>query len=168
MPGARSSAFTPGEVTMPLIQAKSVTSSRDVESNPMALFQNRIVYIIDDDDAVRDSTSALLKSAGFEIRPYASGRAFLKDFSSDASGCILLDLHMPDISGFTMLDLLRARGNGVPIVLFSGRTDPGTEEFARKSGAVAILAKPVDDGQLVDLIRHLLTDRDIELGAASV
>jgi two-component system response regulator FixJ len=139
---------------------------RDVKDKRMATFQNRMVYIIDDDAAVRDSTAALLKSAGFVIRSYASGRAFLKDFPSTAAGCILLDLHMPDISGFKMLDILRARGNRAPIVLFSGRTDPETEEFARSSGAVAILAKPVDDNHLVEVIQKLLANRDVALVAA--
>ena len=124
----------------------------------MPPFRKRFVYIIDDDDAVRESTAALLTSAGLNTRDYASGRAFLAEFDPKAGGCVLLDLHMPDISGFKMLDLLRALGNSAPIVLFSGRTDPMTDAFAKSSGAAAILAKPVAHDELIDLIRRLLSE----------
>jgi FixJ family two-component response regulator len=63
---------------------------------------------------------------------------------------------MPDISGFQVLDALQARGNTVPVVLFSGRSDFTTEEFGPHSSVIAMLAKPLDAKNLIDLIQTLL------------
>jgi len=115
--------------------------------------------LIDDNDTVRDSTVVLLESAYIEAKAYASGRVFLKEFEPSAGCCIILDLHMPDISGFEVLDILRERGNTVPVVLFSGRADAITEERVRRSGAVALLTKPVAQDALVELIQRLLSEK---------
>jgi two-component system response regulator FixJ len=116
-----------------------------------------IVCLVDDDVAVLDSTSVLLRSAGLKVHAYASGREFLANFDEAATGCIILDLHMPGISGFQTLDSLRSRGNTVPVVIFSGRSDSGTEEYFRKSGAIALLTKPVDHDAMIGLVRSILS-----------
>jgi FixJ family two-component response regulator len=120
---------------------------------------DQIVYIIDDDDDVRDSTQELLQCYGFTVQGFAFGRDFLQKFDPAAGICIILDLHMPDISGFQVLDALQARGNTVPVILFSGRSDFTTEEFANRSGVVALLAKPIDAKQIIDLIRNLVAKK---------
>lgn len=120
----------------------------------MALRDSRIVYIVDDDNDVRDSTQELLQCYGFEAVGFASGRDFLQAFDPSTGICIILDLHMPGISGFQVIDALQACGNTVPIILFSGRSDATTEEFAQRSGVIALLAKPVDGEVLIDLIEH--------------
>jgi len=117
------------------------------------------VYVVDDDDDVRESTIELLKSAGVDARGAASARCFLETFDSSAS-CIILDLHMPDISGFRTLEILRGRGNQVPVVLFSGRSDLASENFAKQSGARALLAKPFDQDVLIELVQHILAEAD--------
>jgi len=118
-----------------------------------------VVYIVDDDDDVRDSTEVLLESDGFEIQGFDSGGAFLQAFDPAAGICIILDLHMPGISGFQVLDALHARGNTVPIILFSGRSDVTTEEFTQQSGVIALLAKPIDAQRMIELIEHLVAKR---------
>jgi two-component system response regulator FixJ len=120
----------------------------------MSLCGGRIVTIVDDDDDVRDSTQELLQSEGFEVQGFASGSDFLEGFDPATGLCIILDLHMPGVSGFQVLDALQARGNTVPIILFSGRTDVTTEEFAYQSGVVALLSKPVDADKMIELIQQ--------------
>jgi two-component system response regulator FixJ len=121
----------------------------------MPLHRDWIVTIVDDDDDVRDSMQELLWCDAFKVEGFASGRDFLKAFDPARGLCIILDLHMPDISGFQVLDALQARGNTVPVVLFSGRSDHTTEEFAHRSGVVAVLAKPVDADEILGLIQSL-------------
>jgi FixJ family two-component response regulator len=118
--------------------------------------RNRFVYVVDDDDDVRDSTQELLQSTGIEVRAFASGREFLDKFDPSAGSCIVLDLHMPDMSGFQVLDILHARGNTIPIILFTGRCDPTTEKFARQSGVIALLAKSIDHDELIEQVQRLV------------
>jgi FixJ family two-component response regulator len=116
----------------------------------------RFAHIIDDDEAVRESTRALLTSWRIAVRTYASGREFLQKLTPATFGCIILDLHMPDVSGFQMLDILRERGCLIPVILFTGRADAATEEMARLSNATAILTKPVSEDKLIGLVQSLL------------
>jgi FixJ family two-component response regulator len=120
--------------------------------------RSRIVYVVDDDNDVRESTIALLKAAGMAARAYASGDTFLKNLEAADRGCILLDLHMPGLSGFQVLESLRKSGNKMPVILFSGRADPTTDEIAMQSGAAAVLPKPFSPAQLIETVRHLLPD----------
>jgi len=116
------------------------------------------VYVVDDDDDVRESTIALLKTAGLNVRAHASGGEFLQNLDISSRGCILLDLHMPVLSGFQVLERLRKSGNRMPVILFSGRADSTTEEFARTHGAVALLPKPFAAVKLVETVRRLLSE----------
>jgi len=124
------------------------------------------IYIVDDDEDVRDSIQELLQSVGFAVEGFSSGREFLQRFDAGAALCIILDLHMPDISGFQVLDALQARGNTVPIVVFSGRSDHTTQEFAHRSGVIAVLSKPMDADRTIALIQNLLNEkmRDLDGG----
>jgi two-component system, LuxR family, response regulator FixJ len=125
----------------------------------MAHRDDLIVYIVDDDDDVRDSMQELLQCCGFKVQGFACGRDFLQKFDPSVGICIILDLHMPGVSGFQVLDALQARGNTVPIILFSGRSDSTTEEFAHRSGVIALLAKPVDAEEMIGLIQHLISKK---------
>jgi two-component system response regulator FixJ len=122
----------------------------------MSYSRNGIVYVVDDDDNVRESTIALLKAAGIATRAYASGGEFLENLDASASGCILLDLHMPVLSGFQVLETLRKIGNKMPVILFSGRADKTTDEIAAKSGAAMLLPKPFSPAQLLESVWRLL------------
>jgi two-component system response regulator FixJ len=79
-----------------------------------------VIYVIDDDDAVRDSLHMLLESHGFPVRTYASGSAFLRDVPTDASACLLIDVNMPDMNGLELLDELRKRGVTIPAIFMTG------------------------------------------------
>jgi len=119
----------------------------------------RVVYIVDDDEDVRDSTEVLLQSDGFEVQGFASGGDFLQAFDPDVAICVILDLHMPGVSGFQVLDILQTRGNTVPIILFSGRSDFTTEEYAQQAGVVALLTKPIDAARMIELIEPLVAKK---------
>jgi len=123
----------------------------------MSCRQKGFVYVVDDDDGVRESTIALLKSAGVEARGAASARHLLENFDSTAA-CILLDLHMPDISGFRALEILRGRCHQIPVVLFSGRSDLTSQSIASRSSARALLTKPFDHNTLIELVQQILAE----------
>lgn len=121
----------------------------------MSQFADRFIYVVDDDDGVRESTIELMASAGIEARGFSSARDFLETFDAGAA-CILLDLHMPHLSGFSTLEILRRRGNTVPVVLFSGRSDAVSNYLASLSGVTAFLTKPVEHNQLIGLVSDIL------------
>ena len=106
-----------------------------------------MVDIIDDDDAVRDSTRALLESYGYEVRDHASAEHFLKDAKSKPD-CLLVDQHMPGMTGLDLLEHLRAQGDTTPALMMTGRSDPTLEPRAARIG-VKLLHKPVPEDQLV-------------------
>ena len=115
----------------------------------------RPVYIVDDDEAVRDSIRMLLESSGFVARDFASADLFL-DTDTDDMGCLLLDLHMPGVSGLELLRLLRSRGMRRPVIVVSGRRDTVQDAEVWAAGASALLSKPFDDQQLLDLVSQAL------------
>jgi FixJ family two-component response regulator len=106
-----------------------------------------MVDIIDDDDAVRDSTRALLESYGYQVRDYPSAEEFLQ-VSDPNSDCLLVDQHMPGMTGLDLLELLRSKGNKTPALMMTGRSDPSLEPRATRIG-VKLLHKPVPEDQLV-------------------
>lgn len=117
----------------------------------MRASSGRPVCVVDDDDAVRDSVRILLESHGLTVRDYASARAFLADKAPE-KGCLLLDLHMPEMSGLELLENLRADHVGIPVVIMTGRSDAGLRARAQRAGVVAFLDKPVDEDELLDSI----------------
>jgi FixJ family two-component response regulator len=117
------------------------------------------VYIVDDDEAVRDSIRLLLESSGFVARDFASADLFL-DADSVDMGCLLLDLHMPGISGLELLRLIRGRGIKRPVIVISGRRDPTLDSEVLAAGATALLSKPFDEQQLLELMEQALAGQD--------
>jgi FixJ family two-component response regulator len=124
----------------------------------MGSYRNYMVHVVDDDDDVRDSTLTLLEAVGIDGCGHASARDFLRDFDAETAGCMILDIHMPAMSGFELLDLLRRRGDGLPVILFSGRADDASRELAMAGGAVALIGKPVDGDAMIDLVQRVLAE----------
>lgn len=116
----------------------------------------RMIYIVDDDDAVRDSLRALLESLGFEVRDFHSARDFLAERKVDSSGCLLLDLHMPVMSGLDLLEHMRDNGPQLPTIVITGRSDAFLKERALRSGARDFIDKPVSDDTLIAAIGRAL------------
>jgi FixJ family two-component response regulator len=115
-----------------------------------------LVYIVDDDDAVRDSTFWLLKAAGIDAAAFPSAAAFLESFDSGRKAVILLDLHMPGMSGLELLELLQARAVRTPVIVISGRRDPQLDALLTQAGALAILGKPSGKTELLALVGQAL------------
>lgn len=110
------------------------------------------VYIVDDDEAVRNALSRLMRAAHHEHRAYESAERFLAEVRNQRSACILLDITMPHMSGLqvqTRLQELRIR---LPVIALSARDDEETRDRARELGASFFLRKPVDDQALLDAI----------------
>ncbi len=116
------------------------------------------VYIIDDDEAVRDSLGALLWTAGFKARAFASGKAFLAACEQCESGCLVVDVNMPGLSGLELKDAMAAKGCRLPVIVITGRADPAAVDRALETGAAAFLEKPLDDRVLLATIRRVLRD----------
>jgi RNA polymerase sigma factor (sigma-70 family) len=126
-----------------------------------------LIFIVDDDDAVRDSLTLLLGLRGHATRSFASGEDFLLAIDSRAGGCILLDLRLPGIDGLEVQAELAARGIHLPIILLTAHGDAATARAALKSGAFDFLEKPVDDTALRTIIEAALSrDRDARERAA--
>jgi two-component system, LuxR family, response regulator FixJ len=114
----------------------------------------RVVAVVDDDEAVCDSTRLLLEIQNFEVRTYLSGLDFLKD--DTGVGCVILDYHMPDLNGLELALELRARGSEVPIIMITAATEPILERRAAQLGVKRILHKPLSSQLLFSALREEL------------
>ena len=115
-----------------------------------------IVYLVDDDDALRRATSRLLQSSGLEVRAFPSAEEFLAHYDAAVPGCLLLDLRMPGQSGLELQRTLLDRGVGVPIVFLTGHADVPASVHAMKGGAIDFLEKPVDEDRLLAALEQAL------------
>jgi two-component system, LuxR family, response regulator FixJ len=112
----------------------------------------RLVYVVDDDEAVRDSLVLLLEAAGTAAQCYDSGKALLADADLTSALLFIFDIHMPGMSGLDLLAELRARGLSTPVLLLTGRSDPVLDAAARRLNAV-MLSKPPEDETLLRFVR---------------
>ena len=115
-----------------------------------------MIFIVDDDAGVRDSLRLLLESEGFHAREFASCRGFLDAGGAGEDDCLILDVHMPGVSGIELLETMRRRGAMLPAIVISGRIDAGTTNRARAAGALAIVEKPYQPEELLCLVRRAL------------
>jgi two-component system, LuxR family, response regulator FixJ len=115
-----------------------------------------LVQIIDDDDALRDSLTFLLSSAGIEATSYDSAAAFLNDPQRTMSGCIITDVRMPGMSGIDLLRKLKSDGVTVPVIVMTGHGDVPLAVEAMKLGAFDFVEKPFDDDALLASVRGAL------------
>ncbi|CAN5468779.1 response regulator FixJ [soil metagenome] len=116
----------------------------------------QIVHIIDDDPGLRKSLLMLLESSSIAAKAYPSAEEFLSDCDADQTGCILLDLRMPGMSGLELLQNLRSKGNGIPVILMSAHADVPDAVRGMKLGAIDLLQKPVDTPVLIEAIQRSL------------
>ncbi len=114
------------------------------------------IYVVDDDDAVRDSLRILLESYHLAVRDFGSVPEFLDGHAPVENSCLVLDLHLPAMGGFDVMNTLARRGVPLPVIVITGRSDAQTRARALESGAVAFLEKPVDDQALMNAIDSAL------------
>lgn len=127
-----------------------------LDSGPGGMPGTGVVHIVDDDEPVRDSLKALLEAFSFDVRDFPSCRDFLDTFDGNPQGCLVLDLHMPVMSGLEFLERHGGDLHGMPVIMVSGRGDPATFARAKEAGVVAVLEKPFDEDQLIDMLNRLL------------
>jgi FixJ family two-component response regulator len=111
-----------------------------------------VIAIVDDDKWMRKSLERLLKSAGFRVETFVSAEDYLAAGNHEETGCIILDIGLPGMSGFELERRLTADRNRRPVVFVSARHEPEVRDEAALAGAVAFLGKPFDDNALLDAI----------------
>jgi RNA polymerase sigma factor (sigma-70 family) len=116
------------------------------------------VFLVDDDDALRESMSMLLAQVGLRVRAFQSARAFLDAFTAGDSGCLVLDLRMPDMTGLELQAALLEKGSNLPVLFLSGYADVPTTVRAIKGGAIDFLEKPVERETLIARVRQALEE----------
>jgi two-component system response regulator FixJ len=120
-----------------------------------AMSENR-VYVIDDDEAMRESLDFLLGAAGFDVALYESAQTFVNDLPTLPFGCVVSDVRMPGMDGIELLKFLKQQHNPLPIIVMTGHGDIPLAVEAMKLGALDFLEKPFDDDRLVAMIRTAL------------
>jgi two-component system response regulator FixJ len=119
------------------------------------------VFVVDDDDAVRDSLRLLLKSAGMACEVFSSAQQFLTTYEPSQPGCLVLDVRMPGMSGLEMQQELSLRGAMIPVIFITGHGDIPMAVEAMQHGAFDFLQKPFRDQELLDRVQRALM-RDME------
>jgi FixJ family two-component response regulator len=120
-----------------------------------------IVFIVDDDEAVRNSIEMLVRSISLRAEIFASAQEFLDDFDPEQPGCIVLDVRMPGMSGLELQGMLAEMGATIPIIFITAHGDVPMAVSALKGGAMDFIQKPFRDQDLIDKIQAAL-GRDAE------
>ena len=125
-----------------------------------------IVYIVDDEERVREALSALLRANGKRVLAFASGQDFLKTRRDDVAACVILDMKMPGMSGLEVQKLI-AGDEPLSVVFMTGRGDVPSTVLAMKGGAVDFLTKPLDESTLMQAVDSaLVKTRELRREAA--
>ena len=115
-----------------------------------------IISVIDDDESFRTALVELLRSLGYEAQSFASAVEFIDRGGEGSCDCIITDFNMPRMSGLDLIQLLTARGSTVPVIMVTGRSEPGLEAKAATGGAVCLLMKPFEDDALIGYLERAL------------
>ena len=125
----------------------------------------KIVHVIDDDEALRDSLEFMLDAAGIAARSWDSAIAFLEAVPDLAPGCIVTDVRMPDMTGLELVERLRMLGRADPIVVITGHADVPLAVEAMKAGVLDFIEKPFDNQRLLAAVRTALARGAAEAAA---
>lgn len=110
------------------------------------------IFVVDDDEPVRDSTTALLEAHGMPVNAYPSADALLGAVELQRGDCLIIDNHMPGTTGIELVETLRARDILIPIIMFTGRADASLKQRAIRAGVLIVLDKPVNEDHLLQAI----------------
>ncbi|NML31452.1 response regulator transcription factor [Paraburkholderia antibiotica] len=115
-----------------------------------------VVYIVDDDNGMRTSLAWLLESVGIRSQGFVSATDFLRDFDLNVPGCLVLDVRMPEVSGFDVQQELNRRGATLPIIFVSGHGDIPMSVRALQHGAIDFVEKPYNSQQMLERIQRAM------------
>ena len=138
-------------------------------SNPPKTTQAEVVYVVDDDEAVRDSLTWLLESNGYTVRCHASAERFLQSLqNTDKStiSCLILDVRMPGMSGLELQERLISENLPMPISFITGHGDVSMAVSTMKRGAVDFIEKPFKEHELCALVERMLTKARVDFAQA--
>lgn len=113
-----------------------------------------LVHLVDDEEAIHRSVGFMLKTSGHRVQTYGSGAELLRQGSTLAPGCVLLDVRMPGMDGLEVQQALRDRGIGLPVIVMTGHGDIGVAVRAMKAGAVDFLEKPFEKSTLLSALQE--------------
>ena len=119
------------------------------------------VFVVDDDEAVRNSLRWLIESVGVKVETYESAQAFLRAYRPKRAGCLVVDVRMPGMSGLELQDWLVMQGINLPVIVITGHGDVPMAVRAMKTGAVDFIEKPFNDQLLLDRIQSAV-EQDIQ------
>ena len=117
---------------------------------------DQTIFVVDDDEAVRDSLGALLESAGFEVETFSSGADFLDRLDPKRGGCIVLDVRMPGLSGLEIQEKLTEKRITLPVIIITGHGDVPIAVQAIKAGAIDFIEKPFGDDVILESVGRAL------------
>ncbi|HET7843325.1 MAG TPA: response regulator [Xanthomonadales bacterium] len=120
-----------------------------------------LVAVVDDEPDVRRALRRLFVSVGIRVEEYGTGTSFLASLDARAPDCVVLDLHMPEVSGYDVQAALAQRQLPPPVVVITGHDTPTARARAISAGAAAYLCKPVDDEALLGAVMRAATARDV-------
>ena len=118
--------------------------------------QGHTVFIVDDDDSIRKSMRFLMKSAGLNAKIYSNAKEFLDCYQPDTSGCLVVDIRMPGMSGLELQQELNKQGSRLPLIVVTGHGDVNMAVQAMKAGAADFIEKPFDDEVMLSRIQECL------------
>ncbi|HEY4541786.1 MAG TPA: response regulator [Noviherbaspirillum sp.] len=116
----------------------------------------QLVFVVDDDEAVRDALKMLLVAAGLKVETHVSAASFIKHYRAGQPGCLVLDIRMPGMSGLALQEDLERRKVAIPVVFLTGHADVPMAVRAMKLGAFDFIEKPIDSQRLVLAVMHAL------------
>jgi two-component system response regulator FixJ len=132
----------------------------------------KLVYIVDDDEAVRRSVAFLLRQEGYRSESFESGELFLKVDKTADPACVLLDVRMPGLNGLEVQQAMKARGIGLPVIILTGHGDVAIAVKAMRAGAINFLEKPYEKTALMEALGEAFDyldkrgQRDLDAGEA--
>jgi len=118
--------------------------------------EDMTVFVVDDDEAARDSLAVLLESAEYRVEAFSSGRMFLERLPASPNGCALIDIRMPEIGGLELQDALKERAIELPIVFVTGHADVPVAVRAMRAGAIDFVEKPFTAEVILNAVERAL------------
>jgi two-component system response regulator FixJ len=118
-----------------------------------------IVYLVEDDDAVRDGMVVLLGANGFKVSEHPSPRHFFENYDAEEAGCVILDMMLPELTGDQVQERLTRYGDAPPIIMVTGQPEVRMAVDAMKRGAIEFMEKPVNPHELIETVKRCLSRR---------